>query len=49
MKDTYLKIKQLGEKDSQLLRVEYKEWFEASENENKQPHVLYMNQIQSKS
>ena len=31
MKDAYRRIKELGEKDSQVLREEYKEWIEASE------------------
>lgn len=45
MKDTFLRKKELGDKDSQALREEYKEWLEASEGGNKHPHVLYMNQI----
>ena len=45
MKDIYLKIKELGDKDSQALIEEYKEWLEASEKGNKHPHVLYMNQM----
>ena len=49
MKDTFRRIKELGQKDSQALREEYKEWIEASEGGNKQPHVLYMNQMKSKS
>ena len=51
MKDIFRRIKELGEKDSQALREEYKEWIEASEggNKNKHPHVLYMNQIEPKS
>ncbi len=49
MKDTFQRIKELCEKDRQALREEYKEWIEASEGGNKQPHVLYMNQIKSKS
>ena len=47
MKDTFRRIKELGEKDSQALREEYKEWIEASEGRNKQPHVLYLNQIKA--
>ena len=31
MKDTFLRLKELDEKDSQALREEYKEWIEASE------------------
>ena len=49
MKDTVRRIKELGEKDSQALREEYKEWIEASEGGNKHPHVLYINQMKSKS
>ena len=49
MKDIFLKIKELGDKDSQALREEYKEWLEASEGANKHPHVLYINQMESKS
>ena len=49
MKDTIQRLKELGEKDSQALREEYKEWLEASESGIKQPHVLYINQIQPKS
>ena len=49
MKDTFQRIKELGEKDSQALREEYKEWIDASEGANKHPHVLYMNQMEPKS
>ena len=49
MNDIFLKIKELGDKDSQALREEYKEWLEACEEGNKQPHVLYMNQIKTRS
>ena len=49
MKDNFLKINELGEKDSQALREEYREWIDASEGGNKHPHVLYMNQLESKS
>ena len=49
MKDTYRRIKELGEKDSQALREEYKEWIDACEVGNKHPHVLYMNQLEPKS
>ena len=48
MKDTFRRIKELGEKDSQALREEYKEWIDASEGGNKHPHVLYMNQLEPK-
>ena len=49
MKDIYLKINELGSKDSQALREEYKEWLEAGEVGNKHPHVLYMNLNKSKN
>jgi len=49
MKDTFLRIKELDGKDSQALRGEYKEWIEASEGSNIQPHVLYLNQIKPNS
>ena len=48
-KDTFRRIKELGEKDSQALREEYKEWIDASEGGIKHPHVLYMNQLEPKS
>ena len=40
MKDTFLRIKNLGDKDSQALREQYKEWIEASEGVDKCSHVL---------
>ena len=43
MNEIYLKIDELGNKDSEALRAEYKEWLEAGEVGNKHPHVLYMN------
>ena len=49
MKDTFLRLKELGVKDSQALREEYKEWIEASEGGNKQPHVLYLIQMKPNS
>ena len=49
MNDTFRRIKELGEKDCQALREEYKEWIDASEGGNKHPHVLYMNQLEPKS
>ena len=42
-------IKELGEKDSQALREEYKEWIETSEGGNKHHHVLYVNRMKLKS
>ena len=49
MKDTFQRIKELVEKDSQALREKFKEWIEISEGGNKHPHVLYMNQLEPKS
>tara|TARA_B100000214_G_scaffold45669_1_gene28733 strand:- start:272 stop:421 length:150 start_codon:yes stop_codon:yes gene_type:complete len=49
MKEIHLKIEELGNKDSEALRAEYKEWLEAGEVGNKHPHVLYMNLIKPKS
>ena len=49
MKDTFQRIKVLSEKDSKALREEYKEWLEASEERNKHPHVLYINQMKKSS
>ena len=49
MKDIFKIINKLDEKDSQALREEYKEWIEASEGGNQQPHVLYLNYIKSSS
>ena len=49
IKEIYLKIEELGNKDSEALRAEYKEWLEAGEVGNKHPHVLYMNLIKPKS
>ena len=45
MKDIYLKINELGSKDIQALREEYKEWLEEGEVGNKHRHVLYTNLI----
>ena len=49
MKDIFLRINELVDRDSQALREEYKEWIEASEGGNKHPHVLYMNNMKTKS
>ena len=43
MKDTFKRLNELNEKDSKALREEYREWIEASEGLEKQPHILYMN------
>ena len=48
-KEICLKIEELGNKDSEALRAEYREWLEAGESGNKHPHVLYMNLIKTKS
>tara|TARA_Y100001968_G_scaffold165694_1_gene151767 strand:- start:414 stop:560 length:147 start_codon:yes stop_codon:yes gene_type:complete len=47
MNDIFLKIK-VGDKNSQALKDEYKEWIEASEGGYKHPHVIYMNQMKTK-
>ena len=49
MKDNFLKIIELGYKDSGPLKEEYKEWLEASEGEVKHLYVLYMNQMKANS
>ena len=49
VKDTFRRIKELDEKDSQALREEYKEWIDATEGGNKHPHVLYINLLEPKS
>ena len=49
MKDTFQRIKEIREKDSQALTEEYKEWIEAIEGVNKQPYVLYLNQMKPNS
>ena len=49
MKDTFRRIKELGGKDSQALREEYKECIDASEGWSIHPHVLYVNQMKPKS
>ena len=38
----------LSNKDSHSLKEEFREWIEASETGDKQPLVLYMNQIEHK-
>ena len=45
MRDTLLRIKNLGEKDSQPLKEEFREWLDASSELDKHPHVLYISQI----
>ena len=47
MKDTLKRINELSDKESQPLKDEYKEWLEASDGENNQPYVLYLNQIKT--
>ena len=49
IKDAFRRIKELGGKDSEALREEYKEWIDASEGVGKHPHVLYLNQMEPKS
>ena len=45
MKDTLLRIKYLGGKDSKALIDEYREWLEASHGSDKHPYVLYIKEI----
>ena len=47
MKDTILRINNLGGKDRQSVIDEFREWLDASNSSGKHPHVLYINQINS--
>ena len=49
MRDTLLRIKNLGGKDSQPLKEEFREWLDASSELDKHPHVLYISQINPSS
>ena len=49
MRDTLLRIRNLGGKDSQPLKEEFREWFDASSEFDKHPHVLYISQINPSS
>ena len=49
MKNSSRRIKELGEKDSQALREEYKEWIEARLSGKNHPHVLYVKQLKPNS
>ncbi len=49
MKDTLLRIRNLGGKDSQPLKEEFREWLDASSEFDKHPHVLYISQINPSS
>ncbi len=45
MKDASKRIIELDGLDKKALTEEYKEWIQASEDNQVQPHVLYANQI----
>ena len=45
LSDTFRRINDLSGKDGQSLKDEYKEWIDAMNDGETQPHVLYMNQI----
>ena len=45
MNDASKRIMELDGLDKKALKEEYKEWIQASEGSNEQPHVLYANQI----
>ena len=45
MNDAVKRLKELNGLDKKALKEEYKEWIEAIDHNNKQPHVLYANQI----
>ena len=46
LKDTLKRLNYLDKQDRKALIDEYKEWLEDSK-EDKHPHVLYMNQLNS--
>ena len=45
MNDALKRLKELDGLDKKALKEEYKEWIQASEGSKKQPHVLYVDQI----
>ena len=45
MKDTYKRLNEIDGLDKKALKEEYREWFQAAEDNKDQPHVLYTNQI----
>tara|TARA_B100000214_G_scaffold110145_1_gene77749 strand:+ start:421 stop:612 length:192 start_codon:yes stop_codon:yes gene_type:complete len=45
IKNSISRINKLSLKDSQSLKEEYKEWFDAIEKGSNHPHVLYINHI----
>ena len=49
MNDAVKRINELDGLNEKALREEYKEWIEASEGGNKQPHVLYLNEMKPNS
>ena len=49
MKDAIKRLDILEGSEKKALRDEYREWIEASDTKNEQPHVLYANQINFES
>ncbi len=49
MYDAEKRINELDGLNKKALRDEYREWIEASDTKNEQPHVLYANQINFES
>ena len=45
MNDASKRLMELDGLDKKALKEEYKEWIQASEGSQAQPHVLYANQI----
>ena len=45
MNDASKRLMELDGLDKKALKEEYKEWIQASEGSQDQPHVLYANQI----
>ena len=45
MNDASKRLMELDGLDKKALKEEYKEWIQASEGSNEQPHILYANQI----
>ena len=45
LNDTLIRLNKLEGLDKKALREEYKEWINALEDSNTQPHVLYANQL----
>ena len=49
MNDALKRLNDLDGLNKKALRDEYREWIEASEGGNKQPHVLYLNEMKPNS